>query len=86
MVAQRRSVFPRNDGELPGGQCCAPRRRPGLAINYRNHIWSAGPSIAVVPTRSRAHSGCGPVRDISAGFGGEGNWCNIQARTANGMR
>jgi hypothetical protein len=32
MVAQRRSDLPastRSDGELPGGQCCAPRQRSG---------------------------------------------------------
>jgi hypothetical protein len=28
-------------------------------------LWSVVPSTAAVPTRSRAHSGCGPSKDIS---------------------
>jgi hypothetical protein len=50
MVGSATICLSRRDGELPGGQCCAPRRRPGGAINYRvKPHCSVGPSCRSDP-------------------------------------
>jgi hypothetical protein len=78
--------------ERLGPSCCgpvfiAPGGSPGhrlplvaLVLQWRQDHPNNRP-----PTRATANSAMGQVRAPRTSFGGEGNWCKVQSRAANGM-
>jgi autotransporter passenger strand-loop-strand repeat protein len=82
-----RSPSVRPPEPLPPPGAIAPRGGPGQRLPLVALVpqWRQGYPNKRPPTRATANSAMGQVRAPRTTFGGEGNWCKVQSRAANGM-